>query len=193
MTATASTVYVDWSGGGDHTTIQEGIAAASRDDTVLVAAGTYSGPLNRDITFGGKDVYLISETGPDFTIIDCGNAARGFVFTNGETQSAIVEGFTIMNGVAPSSGETAEWGGALYCTNSAVVILGCSFEDCYAGYGGTMYCGISARVAIVSCTFEANHPYGFGLGAHWSTYSTCEACAAPVQEASWGSIKAMYR
>ena len=171
MTATASTVYVDWSGGGDYTTIQEGIAAASRDDTVLVAAGTYSGPLNRDITFGGKDVYLISETGPDFTIIDCENAARGFVFTHGETPSAIVEGFTIMNGVAPSSGETAEWGGALYCANSAVVILGCSFEDCYAGYGGAMYCGISARVAIVSCTFEDNEALYYGgsiycYGAH---------------------------
>ena len=108
MTAAGSTIYVDWSGGGDHTTIQEGIAAASRDDTVLVAAGTYSGPLNCDITFGGKDVYLVSEAGADATIIDCGNAARGFVFTQGETPSAVVEGFTIMNGVAPSSGETAE-------------------------------------------------------------------------------------
>lgn len=162
MTAAASTVYVDWSGGGDYSTIQEGIAAASRDDTVLVAAGTYSGPLNRDITFGGKDVYLVSEAGAAFTIIDCENAARGFTFTQSETPSAVVEGFTVMNGVPPSSGDTAGWGGALYCAASAPVILGCSFVDCYGEYGGAIYCGSSALMTVVSCYFEGNEALYYG-------------------------------
>ena len=161
-TAAAGTVHVDWSGSGDYTTIQEGIAAASRDDTVLVAAGTYSGPLNRDIAFGGKDVYLVSEAGADLTIIDCENAARGFVFNRGETPSAVVEGFTIMNGAAPSSGETEGWGGALYCAYSTPVILGCSFVDCYGEYGGAVYCGFSGNVAMVSCTFEGNEALYYG-------------------------------
>ncbi len=161
-TATASTIYVDWNGGGDHTTIQEGITAASRGDTVLVAAGTYSGPLNRDITFAGKDVYLVSEAGADFTIIDCGNAARGFVFTGGETPDAVVEGFTVMNGYAPLNDEGLRWGGALYCAGSAPVILDCSFVDCYAEYGGAMYCGTSSLMAVVFCTFENNEALYYG-------------------------------
>ncbi len=130
-TAVADTVYVDWNGGGDYVTIQEGITAASRDDTVLVASGTYSGPLNRDISFGGKDVYLVSEAGASFTIIDCENAGRGFEFTRSETPDAVVEGFTVMNGLAPVNDEGQRWGGALFCANSAPVILRCSFVDCY--------------------------------------------------------------
>ncbi len=161
-TAAASTVYVDWNGGGNYLTIQEGITAASRDDTVLVAPGTYSGPLNRDISFDGKDVYLLSEMGADWTIIDCENAGRGFVFTNGETPDAVVEGFTVMNGVAPVNDQGQRWGGALFCAGSAPVILGCSFVDCYAEYGGAMYCGTSALMSIVSCIFEGNEALYYG-------------------------------
>ena len=161
-TAAASTVYVDWNGGGDYVTIQEGITAASRDDTVLVASGTYSGPLNRDISFGGKDVYLLSQMGADWTIIDCENAGRGFVFTSGETPDAVVEGFTVMNGVAPVNDEGERWGGALFCAGSAPVILGCSFVNCYAEYGGAMYCGTSAVMSIVSCIFEGNEALYYG-------------------------------
>ena len=161
-TAVASTVYVDWNGGGDYLTIQEGVTAASRDDTVLVLPGTYSGPLNRDISFEGKDVYLLSEMGADLTIIDCENAGRGFEFTHGETPDAVVEGFTVMNGVAPVNDVGQRWGGALYCANSAPVILGCSFVDCSGEYGGAMYCGSSAVMSIVSCTFEGNEALYYG-------------------------------
>ena len=51
--AAAGTVRVDWDGSGDFETLQEGMSAADPGDTILVAAGTYSGPLNRDIAFGG--------------------------------------------------------------------------------------------------------------------------------------------
>ncbi|MCK4409022.1 MAG: hypothetical protein KAW67_02995 [Candidatus Eisenbacteria sp.] len=161
-TAAAGTVYVDWNGGGDYVTIQEGITAASRDDTVLVAAGTYSGPQNRDITFDGKDVYLVSEAGADVTIIDCENAGRGFVFTHSETPSAVVEGFTVMNGVAPPNGVDPTWGGALYCADSAPLILRCSFVNCYGEYGGAMYCIGSVLMSVVSCTFEGNEALCYG-------------------------------
>lgn len=139
---------------------------------MLVASGTYSGPLNRDISFGGKDVYLVSEAGADFTIIDCENAGRGFEFTRSETPDAVVEGFTVMNGIAPVNDVGQRWDGALFCDVLEGDYYLCDNSPCLA----------------------ANHPLGgFALGAHASPYTTCGACAAPVQDVSWGSIKAMYR
>lgn len=161
-TAVAGTVHVDVNGGGDYLTIGEGLATAGGGDTVLVAPGTYTGTLNRDIVFGGRHVYLVSEAGADQTIIDCQSAGRAFVLAGSEPFGTTIEGFTIRNGAAPTSGETAGWGGAIYCASSAPAILGCTFEDCYAEYGGAMYCGSSAVLPIVSCTFTDNEAPSYG-------------------------------
>ncbi len=161
-TASAGTVRVDGAGGGDYVTIMEGIEAAAQGDTVLVAAGTYSGPGNRDISFGGKDVYLLSESGPELTIIDCEHEARGFVILGGQTQGTVIEGFTVTNGAPPDTGDTAGWGGAVYCANSAPVILSCAFTNNSGSYGGAIYAGISAIMEIVYCDFSGNEADYYG-------------------------------
>jgi predicted outer membrane repeat protein len=166
-TAAAGTVRVNWDGSADHATISEGITAAAQGDTVLVAPGTYAGPLNRDISFGGKDVYLLSEAGYEATIIDCDGQGRGFVIVGNEPPTTTVEGFTIKDGVAPMDGSEIEgWGGGLYCANSSPAILGCRFVDCEAGYGGAMYCGVSAIMSIVSCVFDDNRAEHYGGGIY---------------------------
>jgi len=89
----------------DSVTIQAGINGAVDGDTVLVADGTYTGDGNRDIKFKGKNIVLKSINGPEATIINCEgseggseNWHRGISINNGETEDAVVDGFTIMNG-----------------------------------------------------------------------------------------------
>jgi len=79
----------------DVPTIQAGIDAAIVGDTVLVNAGTYF----ENLDYAGKDVVLVSESGPELTIID-GSANENTVvlFINGESRTAVLEGFTIQNG-----------------------------------------------------------------------------------------------
>jgi hypothetical protein len=90
-----SIIYVPSPG---YFTIQSGINAASSGDTVLVAPGMYVGDSNRNLNFGGNDIVLMSERGPSETIINCMKSGRGFLFESGETDAAIVDGFTIIRG-----------------------------------------------------------------------------------------------
>ncbi|MCK4512713.1 hypothetical protein KAW64_13295, partial [bacterium] len=91
---TPEVIYVDAAGGGDYLTIQDAVDAASTRDTILVAPGTYTGPANRNISFGGKNIVLKSQEGRASTVIDCEHQDRGFFFVDGEDQSATVQGFT---------------------------------------------------------------------------------------------------
>ncbi|MBD3348608.1 MAG: hypothetical protein GF400_05370 [Candidatus Eisenbacteria bacterium] len=161
--AGAATIRVDLNGQGDYTAIQEGIDAASAGDTVLVAAGTYTGPQNRDIDFGGRDLTLLAESGRDVTIIDCESADRAFVFDTGESRYAVVQGFTIRNG-------TGQNGGAVWMRGASPQFLECSFENNSAGFGGAFYIGLESAPFIEFCTFTGNYAVDYG-GAIY-TYSS---------------------
>lgn len=77
-----------------YSTIQAGINAADAGDTVLVAAGTY----RENITFDGNSIHLLSEDGPEVTIIHGRNSDCCVLFESGEDRDAILEGFTLTNG-----------------------------------------------------------------------------------------------
>jgi predicted outer membrane repeat protein len=148
--AHARTWYIKADGTGDAPTIQAGIDSAAVGDTVLVSPGTYTGAGNKNLNFGGKNLVLRSEAGPEATIIDCEGSGRGLLFYSNETSASAVEGFTIRNG--DSGGRE---GGGILCLESSPTISNCTFSGNSGGNGGGLYC-IQSSLAITNCTFSGN-------------------------------------
>jgi hypothetical protein len=137
----------------EYPTIQAGIDAAVGGDTVLVADGTYAGDGNRDIDFGGRAIVLVSEHGPQMTIIDCEGTDqdphRGFYFHSNEVSTSVVQGFTIMNGWRYS-------GGAILCDDSSPTILDNIMTGNIAEGGGAIMCRGNSYAVIVGNTITEN-------------------------------------
>ncbi len=146
-------------------TIQSGIDAAENGDTVLVAKGVYKGPGNVNIDFKGKQIIVKSESGPKTTIITCSyqSNTRGFSFTNKETNDAVLEGFTIRNGIHIN-------GGGIYIFNSSPTIKNCIVEwnrtvrdGSRTGQGGGIYAK-NSDVVLRGCTISNNRAVSYGGG-----------------------------
>ncbi len=157
-TAAATTIHVDWNGGGDFLTIQEGIDAASAGDTVLVAPGFYTGPENRNLDYGGTELVLIGEGGPAATVVDCQHLGRGFIFQSGEGADAILAGVHVTNGSDDAGG------GGIYCVGSSPTIVDCvlSGNETIA-HGAGMYCD-GGDPTITDVMFNYNHASTSGYG-----------------------------
>jgi len=159
-------------------TIQAGIDSAAVGDTVLVAPGTYTGPLNRDLDFGGTNIVLRGTGGPDSTIIDCEGQGRGFWFHNGEDSSSVVESLTIANGYG-------DYGGGIRCGNSSptvrdVVFSANSATSSGGGYYSAAWFGEEPTHCFSSLsgvTFTGNTAGSYGGGVSctaggWGSSST---------------------
>jgi nitrous oxidase accessory protein NosD len=116
----------------DSATIQAGIDGALNGDTVLVAAGTYTGNGNREIDLHGKSVTVLSESGSDSTIIDCEGSSGevAFVLSSGEDSLTIIDGFTL-------TGVLDTLRGAVSCNSASPRIRNCSItgNQSYGFYG----------------------------------------------------------
>jgi len=184
----AGTIYVDddntggpWDGSpaNPYQYIQDGITNAIRGGTVLVRDGTYTGALNRNLDFSGKEITLVSEHGASSTIIDCEHVDRGFFFHSGEMPAAVVDGFTITNGSADYGAAVACWynsnpqiknctmtgndanheGGGIDCWNSSPTITGCTITSNTADEGGggiNCYLGSPTLVGGAAAGREVN-------------------------------------
>jgi hypothetical protein len=132
---------------GPKRTIQAAINVSGTGDTVQVADGTYSGPGNRDMDFGGRAITVQHVGDPSLCVIDCGGSAadphRAFYFHIGETAaSARLEGFTIRNGWA------ADTGGAVYCNGGAPRISGCEFDHNTGDRGAAVFAILTSGVSL---------------------------------------------
>jgi len=161
----ADTVHVDAAGGGDFATIQEGLDAASDADTVLVAAGIYTGDLNRNLDPGSKNIVIMSTGGPLVTVVDCQQMGRGFHVHGGQDGGTTIQGFTVTGGSVSGSG-----GGICCEASSAPKIRDCVIAGNIAsgewpdGVGGGLYLGEGCDATVSDCTFDENEAV-FGAGA----------------------------
>jgi len=140
--------------------IQAGIDTASTGDTVMVADGTYQGVENRDIDFGGKGILLLSENGPEFTIIDCnatsGDPSRAFHFHSGEDSSAVVDGFTIKDAFIEEQG-------AIQIISSSPIIRNCIIIE--NGCSGIQIEGETSFPHVDACIIRNNAVHGVAVGS----------------------------
>jgi predicted outer membrane repeat protein len=159
-------------------TIQAGIDAAAPGATVVLRSGIYRGPGNQNLSFRGKPLTVQAETNRHATgvVIDCEGAGRGFVFDQDETESSILRGLVIRNGLATN-------GGAIFCAGASPLIENCTFDKNTAhGFGGAVYAEGARGPRLVNCRVERNSArivwqanYWGGQGA--GLYSRTEAPA----------------
>ena len=145
----------------DYGTIQGAINASNTGDTILVSPGTY----NETISFFGKDITVQSTNGAAQTIIDAGSQFYRCVdFFNKETSSAVLDGFTLINGYTINDGGGIRVTGGANPTIQNVVIENCSAVR----YGGGVYAsrGTFNNVTIRQCDSgnEDCGMYLFGSG-----------------------------
>ncbi len=104
----------------DQVTIQGAITVAVAGDTVLVQPGNYV----ENINFIGKDLVILSASGPEITIINGNQNGSVVLFINNETDAAVLDGFTITNGNGwDGAAYTPRMGGGILVRNGASPIL----------------------------------------------------------------------
>ncbi|MCP4582767.1 MAG: right-handed parallel beta-helix repeat-containing protein [candidate division Zixibacteria bacterium] len=163
----ATTIHVP----GDSVRMQSAINGASDGDTVLVAPGTY----REHIDFIGKAIVVISEEGPEVTILEKQFDRRPIVtFANHEDSSSYINGFkiqlstntgifcnlssaTIINNIIESN-IGSSYGAGLEAVNSPepLVIKNNIFHSNYGLDGHGYKCGGMYLQGVVEATIESN-------------------------------------
>ncbi|MHC4154260.1 MAG: outer membrane protein assembly factor BamB family protein [Planctomycetota bacterium] len=173
-------IIVDDGGYGDFDNMQAAIDDSNDGDIIYVFPGTYTGPGNRDIDYGGRAI-TVTGVDPDdpyivgATVVDCNGAGRGFYFHTGEGANSVLAGLTIANGYAHHGGgirsdnsspriskcmikgSASNRGGGIYCNNSSPTISGCTISNNSSNTdGGGMQCDYSSVPNVSNCTFVEN-------------------------------------
>ncbi len=145
----------------DYSTIKECMNAAADGDTCLVSPGTYF----EKIDYLGKAIHLLSEQGPDLTILDGNDRGPVVTFESGETEDAIINGFKIRNGYSTKCGGIRIWNA------SSPTIMNCTITGNSADTAGGIGCGSDTSPVIMNCLITGNQAdvYGGGINCYRST------------------------
>ena len=157
-TAEAATLLVPSS----YATIQAALDSAVSGDTVSVAPGIY---YEHNLSFNGKDIHLLGQAGASITTVDGGQAGPVFVFNGAETRNAVIEGFTIQNGV----GDYVN-GGGIYIVNASPTIKRNTIKNNQAvvvgAGGGGIKVSTGSNPLIENNTITNNQAHKKGGGIH---------------------------
>ncbi|MBN1362513.1 MAG: hypothetical protein JW993_18090 [Sedimentisphaerales bacterium] len=164
--SSAETFYVSPGGKTGLPTIQAAVDMTRDGDTVVLEAGTYTGPGNWDVDLRGKAITVRSSDPENAdvvraTIIDCQGGEKSLhrAFYVVGAQGATISGLTITNGLADS-------GGAVYCENSDLTLAHCRITanaTLASGPGGGV-CSVASTLALEGCEISGNSA-GAGLDA----------------------------
>ncbi len=161
----------------DYTTIQTAIDASFDGGTVMVSDGTYTGAGNKDLDFGGRNITVQSfSEDPALCVIDCENSGRGFNFHSGETNNAVVMGFTIRNGFTTGGVFQESSGGGIYINNSSPTISNCIIANNVADSGGGISSEGTTSAIITNCVITGNSTNGHSGGIQCQDHTRVIDC-----------------
>ena len=159
----------------EYSTIQTAIDASFDQDTVLVYPGTYQ----ENINYGGKEIivtstYLVANDSTLVyeTVIDGNENGSVAMFTNGESENAVLQGFTLKSGNGnyadpDENGSFYTYGGGVYCQNTSPILkdLIITENSGHEGGGGGIFC-YDASPTIVGCIIIDNISNDVGGGLY---------------------------
>jgi hypothetical protein len=144
-----TTVYVP----DQYATIQDALYAVAAGDTVVVRPGTY---VEYGINFLGKDLTLVSEAGPEQTVIDAMGLGSVVEFQGAETAAAVLDGFTITGGKRWDGGGISIVADPLNVPSSPT-IQNCIIEgNTGDGGGGGMNIAGGSSSVVRNCLIQDN-------------------------------------
>ncbi len=114
---------------GPKRTIQAALDVVAEGDTVLVAAGTYSGAGNFELDFHDQSIVVRAYEQPGPTVVDCGGAGRVIDPDSLGHGLSTLEGFVVRYGAADS-------GGAVRLRFDRLMLRSCTLEGCSATSSG---------------------------------------------------------
>ena len=156
--AAARTWHIRADGSGEAPTIQAGHDSATAGDSVLVSWGSYHEHITID-----RMIYLVSEVGPLYTLVDGGGTGRVLTILSSATPGPFLSGFTLQNGY-----DSLE-GGGVWVRASGTVIRECHIINNNVGTfdsglgGGVSMAEVSGCV-IEECLIRGNYAGSGGGG-----------------------------
>jgi len=180
----ATTIIVDQNGGGQFTTIQAAINAASSGDTVKVWPGTYSSEqvnLNKNITLmgsgyentiitGGFNPTVLMSSGKFQWFMISSSGGRGIVLSGGIVKNCVIVG-TSTQGIFGQSGSSTVTNCVIHqsgsngietATSATINVINCisrlNGNYGYAGYNGTLNLSYSNILTVIKVALIATLP-----------------------------------
>lgn len=170
-------------GQGIYATIQAAVNASTDGDEIWLIAGVYTGTGNHNIEIDDRNILVKSFDGdPATCIIDCapsgpGSDHRAFRFDEIDCQTTTIQGITMRNGYAESSG-----GAILIIGGATITVDNCIFENNATGMddfhsGGAVYVDRGGQPVFNDCVFRDNQAYvGGALGTNHGGRVTFNDC-----------------